>query len=111
MVPMATNTDEWIADVANYVRNAFGNSGRPLIAPEQVATLRKNVTRRSPWTLGELAPTIPTPLTNQPQWTLMASHNVAATSALRCLVPDAGTPRRPKKPECGSRSNFRRRRW
>ena len=28
MVPMGTNTDEWIADVANYVRNSFGNRGR-----------------------------------------------------------------------------------
>ena len=26
MVPMGTNTDEWIADVASYVRNAFGNA-------------------------------------------------------------------------------------
>ena len=26
MVPMGTNTDEWIADVASYVRNSFGNS-------------------------------------------------------------------------------------
>ena len=27
MVPMGTNTDQWIADIANYVRNSFGNSG------------------------------------------------------------------------------------
>ena len=82
MVAMGTNTDEWIADVANYVRNAFGNSGRPLITPEQVATVRKNVTRRSPWTLAELTPTVPTQMTNVPQWLLTASHNGAATSAL-----------------------------
>ena len=28
MVPMGANTDEWIADVANYVRNSFGNARR-----------------------------------------------------------------------------------
>ena len=27
MVPMNTNDDEWIADVASYVRNSFGNHG------------------------------------------------------------------------------------
>ena len=27
MVPMGTNTDEWLADVASYVRSSFGNSG------------------------------------------------------------------------------------
>ena len=26
MVPMGSNTDQWIADVASYVRNAFGNT-------------------------------------------------------------------------------------
>ena len=82
MVPMGTNTDEWIADVANYVRNAFGNSGRPLIAPEQVAAVRKSGTRRTPWTLTELAATVPTPLMNVADWTLTASHNAAGTTAL-----------------------------
>ena len=54
MVPMGANTDEWIADVANYVRNAFGNAGRPLITPEQVAAVRRTARRNSPWTLAAL---------------------------------------------------------
>ena len=42
MVPMGANTDDWISDVANYVRNAFGNAGRPYITPDQVAAARKS---------------------------------------------------------------------
>ena len=40
MVPMGMNTDEWIADVASYVRNAFGNSAL-FVTPEHVAVVRK----------------------------------------------------------------------
>ena len=63
MVPMGTNTDEWIADVASYVRNSFGNTG-PLVTPEQVAAVRKAADARSPWTMAELEPTIPTLVAN-----------------------------------------------
>jgi glucose/arabinose dehydrogenase len=28
MIPMANNPDEWLADIASYVRKSFGNSGR-----------------------------------------------------------------------------------
>ena len=58
MAPMGTNTDEWIADVANFVRNAFGNSGRPLITPAQVAAVREANTRKTSWSVAELQPTI-----------------------------------------------------
>jgi mono/diheme cytochrome c family protein len=88
MVSMGTNTDEWIADVANYVRNAFGNSGRPLITPAQVAAVRQASARRSPWTLAELQPTIPVQLTNTTEWTLTASHNSDGAAAL--TQPAAG---------------------
>ena len=40
MVPMNTNDDAWIAAVASYVRNAFGNHGA-LLAPEDVKALRE----------------------------------------------------------------------
>ena len=36
MVPMGTNTDEWIADVVSYVRNSFGNAA-PFVTAERVA--------------------------------------------------------------------------
>jgi len=37
MVPMGSNTNDWIADIASYVRNSFGNTGA-FVTPEQVAT-------------------------------------------------------------------------
>jgi mono/diheme cytochrome c family protein len=80
MVPMGANTDEWIADVANFVRNAFGNSGRPLVTPAQVAEVRRTTRRNSPWTLATVAPTVPVVLTNSADWKLLASHNAAAVA-------------------------------
>lgn len=99
MVSMGSNTDEWIADVANFVRNAFGNSGRPLITPAQVASIRQANARRSPWTIAELQPTLPALLTNVADWTLTASHNAAAATALATAAAgarwDSGAPQAP----------------
>ena len=61
MVPMGTNTDEWIADVASYVRNSFGNAA-PFVTPERVAAVRKANPRTSMWTFAELVSTTPMPL-------------------------------------------------
>lgn len=79
MVPMATNTDQWVADVANYVRNAFGNSAL-FITPEQVAAVRKGTTRRQPWTMTELMANVTTELANKTEWKVSASHNTAAVA-------------------------------
>ncbi len=83
MVSMASNTDDWIADVANFVRNAFGNVGRPLITPAQVAAIRQATAgRRAPWTLPTLQATLPRQVTNTADWKISASHNQAAVQAL-----------------------------
>jgi mono/diheme cytochrome c family protein len=74
MVPMGTNTDEWIADIASFVRNGFGNSAS-FITPEQVAAIRKANPRTSMWSFAELAATTPMPLTNQAEWKATASHS------------------------------------
>ncbi len=82
MVPMGQNTDEWIADVANYVRNSFGNSGM-FITPDDVAAVRAATTRKTPWTEADLAAVVPTELENSDAWTLTASDNAdAAPTAL-----------------------------
>ena len=39
MVPMGSNNDQWIADVASYVRNSFGNNGA-LATTADVARVR-----------------------------------------------------------------------
>jgi hypothetical protein len=77
---MGANTDEWISDVANYVRNAFGNTARPYITPADVAGVRKATPRKVPWTLAELEPTIPALVGNLSEWKLSASHNPEAAA-------------------------------
>ena len=74
MAPMGTNTDEWIADVASFVRNAFGNRAS-FITPAHVAAVRKANPRASMWSYSELASTTPLPLLNQSAWKATASHN------------------------------------
>ena len=51
MVPMGAQNDEWIADIASYVRNTFGNTA-PFIAPADVARVRAaTASRKTMWTL------------------------------------------------------------
>lgn len=94
MVAMGTNTDQWIADVSTYVRNAFGNSS-VFVTPEQVATVRKRADRKTPWTQPELEAVVPRPLENATEWTLSASHNAGgapdAISGSPFLRWDSGT--------------------
>jgi mono/diheme cytochrome c family protein len=99
MVPMGTNTNEWIADVASYVRSSFGN-GAGLVPAEQVAAIRTATPRKTPWTLPELLPTVPAALTNVAEWKVTASHNAAAANnALSAATPlarwDSGSPQQP----------------
>jgi mono/diheme cytochrome c family protein len=82
MAPMGANTDEWVAGVASFVRNGFGNSGT-FITPAQVAAVRAaNARRRTPWTLADLEPSIPKLLTNAAEWKVTASHNADAAATL-----------------------------
>jgi glucose/arabinose dehydrogenase/mono/diheme cytochrome c family protein len=74
MVPMGTNTDEWIADAASFVRNSFGNTAL-FVTPQQVAAVRKANPRTGMWTPSELAATTPMPLMNQSEWKATASHS------------------------------------
>jgi mono/diheme cytochrome c family protein len=97
MVPMGANTDDWISDVANYVRNAFGNAGRPYITPEQVAVVRKAAPRRTPWTFAQLEPTIPVLVANVSDWKVSASHNTEAAANISAGAGrwDTGVPQEP----------------
>jgi len=79
MAPMGSNTDEWIADVASYVRNSFGNSAL-FITPEHVAAVRQANPRTTMWSFAELASTTPMPLLNQSEWKATASHNPETAS-------------------------------
>jgi mono/diheme cytochrome c family protein len=96
MVPMGTNPDEWVADVASYVRLGFGNTGS-FVKPEDVALARKIDDRKTPWTLPELEATLPTEIEDTSGWKVTASHNADAadnpiTGAGRW---DTGAPQQP----------------
>jgi hypothetical protein len=96
MVPMGTNTDEWIADVASFVRLAFGNTGGT-VKPSEVALVRKLGERKTPWTVAELEPTLPTVIEDTSGWKLTASHNAetAANPISGGGRWDTGVPQQP----------------
>ena len=79
MVPMGTNTDDWIANVVSYVRNSFGNSAT-FVTPDRVAAVRKAAPRTSMWSYAELVSSTPLPLLNHDQWKATASHNADAAA-------------------------------
>ena len=74
MVPMGTNTDEWVASVASYVRSGFGASSW-LVTPADVARVRAATSRTTPWTYPELEASLPRALAADTTWKLTASHN------------------------------------
>jgi mono/diheme cytochrome c family protein len=84
MIPMGTQTDEWIANVASYVRNSFGNSAG-FVTPADVARVRAATrNRKMSWTVAELNATLPALIPVDPNWKATASHN--AEQAPRGLV-------------------------
>lgn len=75
MVTMASFDDQWIADVASYIRKAFGNAGK-FVDKKDVAQLRKDLSKRiTPWTIEELRQYYPQSLANRKDWKLTSSHN------------------------------------
>ena len=84
MVPMG-GTDEWVANIASYVRNSFGNSAG-MVTPADVARVRaETAARKAPWTLPELEATLPRLLDSQ-RWKMTASHGsdtAAGATSLR----------------------------
>ena len=94
MVPMP-GTDEWVAGIASYVRNSFGNSGG-MITPADVARVRAETeARKAPWTIAELEASLPTPLDAQ-TLKLSASHaseNAVGAATLRGW--NSGAPQAP----------------
>jgi mono/diheme cytochrome c family protein len=75
MVPFGQNDDEWVANVASYIRNAFGNKA-PLVTPDAVARVRAaNTNRRELWDFAALEASLPQLIVSNPSWKLTASHN------------------------------------
>ena len=74
MVSQGQQPDQWIADVASYIRNAFTNAAS-FVTPQQVAAVRAaNRARTAAWTYPALAASVPVLLHQQSSWKATASH-------------------------------------
>jgi mono/diheme cytochrome c family protein len=85
MVPNGGNKDEWIASVASFVRNSFGNSAS-FVSVQDVARVRaanpnrsvkedKNGVVNTRFTIPELLSTLPKLMSPQTTWKASASDN------------------------------------
>jgi len=81
------SSDEWIAAIASYVRNSFGNRA-PLVKAGDVARIRAaHADRKTPWNTKELIASLPKPLIVDSGWKLTASHNQATAGQALTLNP------------------------
>ena len=96
MAPMGTNRDEWIAAIASYVRNSFGNVGS-FVSTADVSRVRADTaSRKTFWKVDELMASLPTPLDVLPTWKASASHNPgSALGALNFASWTTGAPQQP----------------
>jgi mono/diheme cytochrome c family protein len=58
MIPLSANPDEWIADVATYVRKQFAQADAP-VRPADVGRVRAVMGKRGHWTVPELMAHLP----------------------------------------------------
>ena len=83
MIPMNGNDDEWVASIASFIRNNFGNQAS-FVSPADVARVRaKTKDRADFWTVDELESSVPSQIVPHAGWKAMASHN--AGNALRAV--------------------------
>jgi mono/diheme cytochrome c family protein/glucose/arabinose dehydrogenase len=96
MLPMGTQSDQWIANVASYIRNDFGNTA-PFISPADVARVRAAASaRKTMWTHPELEASLPRLMPSDSSWTATASHNAErAANGLTLAAWTTGAPQEP----------------
>jgi glucose/arabinose dehydrogenase/mono/diheme cytochrome c family protein len=80
MPPMRASSDRWLADVASFIRNAFGNAAS-ITAEADVARVRRDTSARDAmWTAEEILRSLPSPLVPDATWRATASHESAAAA-------------------------------
>ncbi len=89
MIPMGANNDQWIADVASYARNSFSNSASLVTAADVARVRAATATRKTSWTLAELASSVPTVLDATAAWKVSASHNTESAARVVGLTTPA----------------------
>jgi mono/diheme cytochrome c family protein/glucose/arabinose dehydrogenase len=96
MMPLGANDDAWIAAIASYVRNSFGNRASFITAGDVARVRALTGARKTMWTVQELDTSVPRMLLAQPAWKLTASHNPsAAPGALTFTTWSSEAPQQP----------------
>jgi mono/diheme cytochrome c family protein len=96
MLPMGSQTDQWIANVSSYIRNDFGNSASFVEAADVARVRAATASRKSMWTFPELETSLPRLLPVESGWIATASHNSErAASGLTLAAWTTGAPQQP----------------
>jgi mono/diheme cytochrome c family protein len=74
MVAMGGNKDEWIADVASFVRSGFGNTSGTVTIDDVARVRTLTADRKTAWTAAELDASLPRLLPADGSWKVTASH-------------------------------------
>ncbi len=80
MPPLGASGDRWLADVASFIRNSFGNAASVVSEADVARGRTRTAGRKALWTVEELARTVPRPLIPDTTWRATASHNPAAAA-------------------------------
>jgi mono/diheme cytochrome c family protein/glucose/arabinose dehydrogenase len=96
MVGMGANNDEWVASIASYVRNAFGNRASMITSSDVALARASSSGRKTPWPATDLEASLPRLLVRDQGWKITASHNPATASYGLGIQPwSSGKPQEP----------------
>ena len=96
MIPMGQQTDEWVASVASYIRNSFGNRASFVTAADVARVRQATAARKTSWTFAELEAALPKPVIFDSSWKFAASHNPAIANYAVTIQPwTSGITQRP----------------
>ena len=84
MVQMGANTDEWVAGIASYIRNNFGNAAGMVTAADVARVRADTLKRKTQWTVPEIEAALPRVMSSD-TWKLSASHNTESAALATSL--------------------------
>ena len=86
MPSVASNGDDYLANVLTYIRNEFGNKGS-MVTSDDVATIKKNSpVREDLWTQAALEQAFNQAIGNKDNWQVSASFEVSHNRPLKYLI-------------------------
>jgi hypothetical protein len=96
MLPMGAQNDQWVATMASYIRNNFGNSASFVTANDVARVRRTTANRKTMWTFEELEASLSRLVPVDASWKATASDNAErAANALTLAAWTTGVPQEP----------------